>query len=218
MGYYVVLTILMIALWVIDPLLARYIIDKIDLLVEKQFDTQTFALLFGLLISVSIILSIVQAAHKLVCWRMLNRVYINFQIDTYRHIVMMDVTQHIQRRAGAIIKKIDNAADQLWDLGFTIFQVVIPSVISGVIFLAIAFTVNVRIASAITIVLCIYAAVLIAVTYKAHPMQKIISRIWVSVIGRAYDVASNILQTKSAPGEHRGESSKGFLSSCSCEA
>ncbi|MDA1209343.1 MAG: ABC transporter ATP-binding protein [bacterium] len=200
---YVVLTILMIALWIVDPLLARYLIDKIDLLVQKQFDTHTFLILFGLLVACSIGLSLIQACHKLVCWRMLNYTYINFQIDTYKHIVMMDVIQHIQRRSGAIIKKIDNAADQLWDLGFQIFQVIVPSVISGVIFLGIAFHVSPHIATAITIILCFYAAILAYVTRKAHPLQKVISRIWVSVIGRAYDVASNILQTKSAPAEHR---------------
>ena len=51
--------------------------------------------------------------------------------------------------------------------------------------------------------LVVYGLELLAVTAKAHPQQSAISRIWVGILGRAYDVAQNILPMKSAPGESR---------------
>ena len=200
---YIVTTVAVISLWVIDPLFARFVIDQVEAVISGEYTLEAFLKLFGIWIALSIALSLVQALQKMVCWRLLNYAYINFQRETYAHILHMDVMQHIQRRAGAIIKKIDNAADQIWDLGFQIFQVMIPSVIAAVIFLWIAFAVHAQMTLIVCIVLALYASVLAFVTKKAHPLQRDISRIWVSVIGRAYDVASNILPTKSAAGEAR---------------
>jgi ABC-type multidrug transport system fused ATPase/permease subunit len=115
----------------------------------------------------------------------------------------MDVIQHLNRRAGAIIKKIDNASDTLWDLGFQIFEVIVPSTITGAIFLIIAARVHAPLTAGIATVLCVYGFMLWYVTGKAQPLQSYVSRVWVRVIGRAYDVATNILSVKSAGAEER---------------
>lgn len=200
---YALSTVVMIALWVIDPLIARYVIDLIPSVMDNSYSTDDFLLLFGGWLLLTFGLSLTQAVQKSICWRTLNYVYITFQRDTYEHILNMDVMQHIQRRAGAIIKKIDNAADQIWDLGFQMFQVMLPSVISALIFVGIAFTVHVRLTLIVLGALLAYSALLYFVTKTAHPIQRDISRIWVSVIGRAYDTATNILTVKSAAGERR---------------
>ena len=150
---------------------------------------------------VSILLCALQALHKYLCWRIMNRSYIRFMQESYRSVLGMDVVQHLSRRAGAIIKKIDNASDTLWDLGFQIFEVIIPSSITGVIFLVIAFRVNATLTGGIATMLATYGIALWCVTTKAEPLQKRVSRLWVSVVGRAYDVATNILPVKSSAAE-----------------
>ena len=200
---YVTTSVALIALWIVDPLLARYVIDTVTAAVEQKSDLMPYLNLFLLWVGVSLTLSIFQAVHKMICWRTLNYIYCEFQAHCFEHILHMDVAQHTQRRAGAIIKKIDNAADQIWDLGFEIFATIIPSLIAGVLFLIFAFWINVELTLIVTIALGLYAVMLALITRKAHPLQSTISRIWVSVIGRAYDVAMNVLPMKSSTGEER---------------
>ena len=200
---YVVVTAMLIALWVIDPLFASFVIDKATALIADKKPLGDFSAYFFLWIAISLFLCVVQAIHKMVCWRILNRVYLSFQEETFAHILHMDVAQHTARRAGAIIKKIDNAADTLWDLGFQIFEVIVPSTFSGVIFLIIAWRVNAWMTAVVATVLALYALVLFTVTKKAFPLQDSISRIWVGTIGRMYDVATNIIPMKSSTGEER---------------
>lgn len=200
---YVATTVVLIALWVIDPLFASFIIDRATSIITEKKSIGDFTAYFVLWISISLLLCFVQAIHKMVCWRILNRAYLSFQEETFAHILYMDVVQHTARRAGALIKKIDNAADTLWDLGFQIFNVIVPSVFSAAIFLVIAWRISASMTFVVAVVLCLYALVLFVVTKRAFPLQDSISRIWVGVIGRMYDIATNIVPMKSATGEER---------------
>ncbi|OGJ66749.1 hypothetical protein A3F36_04545 [Candidatus Peribacteria bacterium RIFCSPHIGHO2_12_FULL_55_11] len=199
---YVVLTLALVAVWVADPLLGQRVIDSVGSLETGKLP-ENFWQLFGMWMGVSVVLCILQAIHKYLCWRIMNRSYIRFMQESYRSVLQMDVIQHLSRRAGAIIKKIDNASDTLWDLGFQIFEVIIPSSITGVIFLVIAFRVNAQLTGFIAVMLATYGVALWFVTMKAEPLQKRVSRLWVSVVGRAYDVATNILPVKSSAAELR---------------
>ena len=200
---YVVTTVLMLATWIADPLLGGRVIDSVSLLVRDAFDQDTFLALFLLWVAVSASMSVIQAIHKLICWRMLNCTYVSFFEESYEHVLAMDVAQHIQRRAGSIIKKIDNGADTLWDLGFQMFQVMVPSIAAALVFLGVAFAVNVRMTLVVVGMLILYGAAMALFTRRAYPLQSTISRIYVGIIGRAYDTVTNILTTKSAPGEER---------------
>lgn len=197
---YCVLTTALVAVWVADPLLGQRVIDSVGSLESGKLPPN-FLNLFSMWMGVSVMLCALQALHKYLCWRIMNRSYIRFMQESYRSVLQMDVIQHLSRRAGAIIKKIDNASDTLWDLGFQIFEVIIPSSITGVIFLVIAFRVNVPLTAGITAMLATYGIALWFVTTKAEPLQKRVSRLWVSVVGRAYDVATNILPVKSSAAE-----------------
>ncbi|OGJ63605.1 hypothetical protein A3C37_00455 [Candidatus Peribacteria bacterium RIFCSPHIGHO2_02_FULL_53_20] len=199
---YVVLTLGLVAVWVADPLLGQRVIDSVGSLESGKLP-ENFLQLFGVWMGVSVVLCLMQALHKYLCWRIMNRSYIRFMQESYRSVLQMDVIQHLSRRAGAIIKKIDNASDTLWDLGFQIFEVIIPSSITGVIFLVIAFRVNAPLTGGIAVMLAAYGIALWYVTMKAEPLQKRVSRLWVSVVGRAYDVATNILPVKSSAAEAR---------------
>ncbi len=201
---YVILTAALVATWVIDPLIGQRVIDSVGNLQGGQGAVpENFLSLFLLWLSVSASHSVIQGLHKYLCWRMMNRSYIRFMEESYSAVLHMDVIQHLNRRAGAIIKKIDNASDTLWDLGFQIFEVIVPSTITGAIFLIIAARVHAPLTAGIATVLCVYGFMLWYVTGKAQPLQSYVSRVWVRVIGRAYDVATNILSVKSAGAEER---------------
>lgn len=197
---YIVLSLGLVAVWVADPLLGQQVIDSVGSL-ESGTLPPNFLHLFGVWMGVSLLLCVLEAVHKYLCWRIMNRSYIRFMQESYRSVLQMDVIQHLSRRAGAIIKKIDNASDTLWDLGFQIFEVIIPSTITGVIFLVIAFRVHAALTMGITAMLAAYGIALWYVTTKAEPLQKRVSRLWVGVVGRAYDVATNILPVKSSAAE-----------------
>ncbi|OGJ56821.1 hypothetical protein A2635_00240 [Candidatus Peribacteria bacterium RIFCSPHIGHO2_01_FULL_51_9] len=200
---YIASTTFMIALWVAEPLLGRAVIDSVGLIGTMDFKKDAFMSLFFAWIGISLVMSVIQAIQKMVCWRAMNKTYLTFQEEKYAHVLYMDSAQHAQRRAGAIVKKIDNAADTIWDIGFQLFQVIIPSLLAGFIFVGIAFTVNVYLTLIVTILLGMYGVVLIIITNRVHPIQAAISRLWVSIIGRAYDVMLNILPVKSAAAEQR---------------
>jgi ABC-type multidrug transport system fused ATPase/permease subunit len=199
---YVVSTIGLVAMWVADPLIGQWVIDNVGSL-EQGALPPTFVPQFLLWLGVSAMLCVMQAAHKYICWRLMNRTYIRFMQESYRAVLHMDVMQHLSRRAGAIIKKIDNASDTLWDLGFQIFEVIVPSTITGVIFLGIAARVHAPLTAGVAALLVAYGGALLVINSKAEPLQKRVSRVWVSVVGRAYDVATNILPVKSSSSEER---------------
>lgn len=195
-------TVFLIGAFVLEPFTGQWAIDSIVMGegIALGSTARDSLLLWG---GASLLLCIAQGLHKVVSWRMMNLTYIAFLQESYAHILHMDVEQHLKRRAGATVKQIDNAADQVWDLGFQIADVIVPNIITGLVFLTIGFFVSTKLTLIVCILLGIYALILAILTVKTAPPQAALTRVWASVIGRVYDVVANILSVKSAGAEER---------------
>ena len=193
-----VLTTLMAALWVIEPLYSSYAVDALLTLADgKQVN---FVQIFGWWGAVFFALSLVQGVEKYFQWKMVIDVELSFVQRLYRHALHLPMAFHVQQKAGEAMKVIDEGGSELSYVARILIDL-FPSVLSSLAFLIISLFIEPLLAGVLMGTLLLYCIIIIVGTIKTEKLQDRANRAWVRPTGRAFDVFTNIFTVKSAARE-----------------
>ncbi|MFA6039241.1 MAG: ABC transporter ATP-binding protein [Candidatus Peribacteraceae bacterium] len=189
------LTLVISALWVIEPLYSAFAIDALLKIREgQQVNIASIFLLWGALF---VFISVVQSLQKLASWELQNRVFLARREETYEHLLRLDIVYHTGKKSGETIKILDEGADNFVDLHRFFFSEIGPSMLSSLAFFAISFTIQPLLAGILVTVILGYLLIVVFGVKKTMQLQLDINKLWVEAIGRAYDAAANVFSVKS---------------------
>ena len=191
--------LLVSALWIADALFGSWMVNQLI-----SANSASNALLFiGLGGGLFVLSSIVQAAHKVVDWNVERVVLSESRHAYYEKLLSLDIEHHVQAKSGELMKRIDNAADAITDITSQFILQLVPSIITSVVFIAIAFSVSVPLTIVVIVMMPIFlSTTLLYITWVRRHVDKV-NELWVKAIGRSYDVVSNIFAVKSGGAEER---------------
>lgn len=117
--------------------------------------------------------------------------------DAMKKVLALDMSFHLEKKSGEMMKKIDRAIDSFWSITLTLITNMIPKIILAVVVLFWAFSINWLMALATILFYPFAVWVLVVGIHKTALLQDKANKLFDAAIGRAYDAVSNILVVKS---------------------
>jgi ABC-type multidrug transport system fused ATPase/permease subunit len=196
-----VFVLLTSALWIAEPLFARFAIDAMLLAKEGQaVDYQFLFIAWGVLF---VSMSVIQTIQKYIGWKVSEWLVLDHRERVYTHVLNLGLSFHTRQKSGEIVKILDNAADTLADLQRQIFIQLFPSFLAASVFLVIGFWMNALMALVLIGSIFLYLLIAFIGTQRTMKFQNAANSLWIKSIGRAYDAVTNIYSVKSGAQQNR---------------
>ncbi len=195
--FYVPTVMLLVTLWVTEPLYGRYVIDSVTTAGRDLTREQFFRLLGGWLL-IYLCINATQATNKLLRWKMLRYVLVETRQRYYNHLLQLDVAYHVRAKTGELMKRIDNAADAAHDLTSQLLLELAPAFVSSIVFFSVSFWVSWQLATIALAMVPVYIIILTFYVRWTKPHWQKVHGLWVQSVGRGYDAVTNIFTVKSS--------------------
>lgn len=197
--------LLLILTQLIEPYIYQNVFDELALIGKGSDFTVDRILLFialwaGVLMFSTAVMTVIRTMFS---YRMplVDRSYFTTAVQK---VMALDMSYHLEKKSGEMMKKIDRAVDSFWTITMMMASNVLPKLILAIGVLIWAFTINwvMTLASIALYPMVIWVAVIGA--QKTNKLQNKSNTLFDTAMGRAYDAVANIMVVKSFARE-RGE-------------
>lgn len=188
----------MILAQLVEPYVFRLVFDEVDKVGAGQnFDIVLIAWFIVWWAAAVLISSTIMAWIRAVFGRSMPQMDKMYFDDAMNKVMQLDMSYHLEKKSGELMKKIDRGTDGLWGMTINIVVNQAPQIILAIFVLFWAFSVNwlMTLVTMIFYPVCIY--VFIFGAKKTHKYQEESNDIFTKVLGRAYDAVANIMVVKS---------------------
>lgn len=188
----------MILAQLVEPYVFRLVFDEVDKVgVGQAFDIVSIGWYIVLWAVAVLVSSTIIAWIRAVFGRSMPQMDKKYFDDAMSKVMQLDMSYHLEKKSGELMKKIDRGTDGLWGMTINIVVNQAPQIILAIFVLFWAFSVNwlMTLVTMIFYPICIY--VFIFGARKTHKYQEESNDIFTKVIGRAYDAVANIMVVKS---------------------
>jgi ABC-type multidrug transport system fused ATPase/permease subunit len=121
----------------------------------------------------------------------------NYFAEAMQKVLALDMSFHLEKKSGEMMKKVDRAIDSFWNITLTLITNMIPKFILAIVVLIWAFSINwIMTLATISFYPVVIWVLVIGIT-KTAKLQDKANKLFDAAIGRAYDAVTNILVVKS---------------------
>ncbi len=195
--YFLVALFVMVATAVIEPYVYKLIIDQLALLIGDQaFEFGTMIAYFAIWAGISVIALLFYSWYRISLSRRAIWIERNYALYMFDQFLKLDIAEHISKKSGDSLKKIDRGVDALWHLNSMFFFDMIPNWLTAFAVLLIAFIVSWQLTLATLLTVPLYFLVFVYGTKHNYKASKLAGKYSSQAFGRAYDAATNMLSVK----------------------
>lgn len=199
---YVAMTVALILLGTAQPYIYKEVVDGLVFLFDKESISNAPLLSLPLLIGIWIVISYSQTIfHAFKDWLfwdgLCNPTYIAYLSEYYQKILKLDYTFFIKKKAGSLMKVLDDGVEAYSNLGVVFFEsLFIPSVTFFTL-LFLAWTQSMELTITLLVLIPLQAGWSYYNFKKVNVLTKEKLKAWSKLFGHIGDVINNILTTKS---------------------
>lgn len=189
---------LMILAQLVEPYVFRLVFDEVDKVSSGQtFDIVLIGWYIAWWAAAVLVSSTIIAWIRAVFGRSMPQMDKKYFDDAMHKVMQLDMSYHLEKKSGELIKKLDRGTDGLWGMTINIVVNQAPQLVLAlfVFFWALTVSWQMTLVTMIFYPICIY--VFIFGAKKTHKYQEESNDIFTKVIGRAYDAVANIMVVKS---------------------
>lgn len=188
----------------IEPYIYRNVFDELAKIGGGgEFQAETivfFIVLWAVVLLVSAALMTVVRMMYAVRMPLVDQSYFRKAVSK---VLELDMSYHLEKKSGEMMKKVDRAVDSFWTITYMILVNVVPKLVLAVGVLIWALTIN-WVMTLVSIALYPLAIwVILLGLKKTNELQNQSNRLFDSAIGRAYDAVANIMVVKSFAQEEK---------------
>jgi len=187
------------ALWVIEPVYARYAVDEMLKLADGEPVNIPF--IVGWWLGIYLMINLAQSAGFFIRWTLINQLLAESRQMYYERMLELDISHHVKARSGELMKKIDNAADALTDLTSDLLIELPTALLTAIAFYIISFFINWKLACIALAMVPLYLVIVIVSSRWTQKHYDKVNNLWVKSLGRGYDALTNIFSVKSMASE-----------------
>lgn len=189
-------SLLLAAIWIIEPLYARYAVDAMVSAIDGA--SVSFIRIIGQWFGLYVLASVISGISMRYVWEVRNAVVARTREMYYERLLILDLEHHIKAKTGELMKKIDNASDTLADLTQQLLIQIPTSSLTAIVF----FGVSLYISWQLTLLAFLMIPIFLLLIYLGNRMTRKhvvkVNNLWVNALGRGYDVIANIVTVKSS--------------------
>jgi len=186
-----------IGIALIEPNIYRLVVDALTKFNQGTPDFHYIFLLLGAWTVVSLLNLITFSIYRITFASRLAKVDHYYYAKSFEVFFNLDISKHLSRKSGEVLKKLDRAGDAIW--GNTIFlaEDFIPSWLTGLSMLVLAFVVSWQMTMILLIMVPIYIGIFFYGQKKTAKLQDKVMEDFEKFWGNAHDMATNIMAVKS---------------------
>ncbi len=183
----------------IEPYIYRNVFDELAKIagVGETFEVETIVFFITLWAVIMLVSAALMTLVRMMFAHRMPLVDRSYFLMAVQRVLDLDMSYHLEKKSGEMMKKIDRAVDSFWTITFMIVVNVVPKLILALGVLIWAMTIN----WVMTLVSVSLYPLAIWVVFlglkKTNQLQNKSNTLFDSAIGRAYDAVANIMVVKS---------------------
>ncbi len=192
-----VLLVVSVGIALVEPNIYRLVIDALTQLNQGKPDFNYIFWLLGIWTVVSLLNLITFSIYRLNFSSKLAEVDYYYYAGAFEVFFYLDVSKHLSRKSGEVLKKLDRAVDGIWNNSIFIAEEFLPSWLTAISMLVLGFVVSWQMTLILLLMVPIYLWIFFFGQKKTGILQDKIMREFEKFWGTAHDTAANIMAVKS---------------------
>ncbi len=194
----------------VEPYVYQNVFDEIVKIGQPAGMNLTKVIWFvGIWAGVLLVSAVVMTGIRMLFSMSMPNVDRNYFEEAMQKVLALDMSFHLEKKSGEMMKKIDRGVDSFWTITMIMVPELIPKFLLGVVVLIWALTINWQMTLVSMAFYPLAIWIFIVGIKKTSALQDESNDLFDSAIGRAYDAVSNIVVVKSFAQEKKEQ--KSFL-------